>query len=195
VYSQCNIVGKDSFSINDTETYTIENDNAQCSECHLWAVIGRNAQIDGDFRKNSVKIKPIAIGRTVLSLSVLSSEGFSQCSKNIDISADNASSTNSASNYNSVNCDITTTDFKEVKYGQGTVSFFPIPPNNDYKYTWTAIYFGGTQQESSEKVPLFPYNTDGGISTLKVKIMSSKCIRSMTRNYDPTYWENFSNQQ
>ncbi|MDR2205090.1 MAG: hypothetical protein LBE36_02875 [Flavobacteriaceae bacterium] len=195
MYSQCNIVGKNAISVSDTETYTIESDNAQCPDCHLWTMIGGNARIDGEFRKNSVKITPTGGGRVVLSLSVLSSQGFSQCNKNIDIIGGGNVANNSgySTNYGntSVDCDVSVTDFKEVKYSDGIISYFPVPAGNDFKYNWTAIYFNGEQRESSEKIPQFPYTKENGIRILKVKITSSKCMKSMSKNYEPMFWVNF----
>ena len=191
--AQCNISGNSSVKVNEISTYTLDNDNAQCSDCHLWVTVGGNSQIDGEFRKNSVKIKPNSGGRTVLSLSVLTSQGLSQCSKNIDIIDGTTSSVSNLQNsiQTAQDCDIALESFKEVKYADGVVTFFPSNTNNDYKYSWTAVYADGKQAESSEKIPQFPYTKEGSITTVKVKIVSAKCIKSLSKSYDSTYWKFF----
>lgn len=190
VFAQCNILGKSTINIADTETYTVENDNAQCPDCHLWVTIGGNTKIEGDFRKNKVTIQPIAGGRTVLSLSMLTSQGISQCSKNIDVIDRNITESR-ANVQNQTDCDITISGFKEVKYADGVVSFFPNEMQNNYKYTWTVVYGDGTQKTSNEKVPQFEYNREIGISTVRVKMMSSKCIKDLSKTYDVGFWKFF----
>lgn len=188
IFSQCNISGDASINVLDTATYTIENDNAQCLDCHLWATIGGNSKIEGEYRKNTVKIKPIYGGRTVLSLTMLTPQGVSQCSKNIDIIDGNGVA---APQQTSSNCDIVVNAFKEVKYSEGVISLFPNETQNEYKYSWTAVYMNGEQRMSNEKVPQFNYTKDNSISTIKVKITSNKCIKDLSKTYNPSFWKMF----
>lgn len=53
--AQCNITGSPTVKINETATFSLENDNAQCSDCHPLLTVGGNSKIEDDFRKNSVK--------------------------------------------------------------------------------------------------------------------------------------------
>lgn len=189
-FAQCKIVGNSQAKTTQPETYTIENDNAQCTDCHLWSVIGSNAAIDGEFRKNSVKIVPNSGGRIILSLTTLTSQGVSQCSKNIDI-ADNSVAATPSPEQN-VNCDVEIKNFKEVKFAEGIVSFFPIEQNpKDFKFTWTVSYANGDKKESTEKVPQFPYSEANPINDVKVKIFSGTCLKSFTKNYEANYWKIF----
>lgn len=190
IYSQCTIVGNSTINITETETYQIENDNAQCTDCHLWVTIGGNAQLEGDFRKNSIRLKPTAPGRTVLSLAILTSQGLSQCSKNIDIVDGNQTSPIAQAERN-INCDIAINSFREVKYSENIVTFFPSDINNEYKYTWTVSYSTGEQKTSTEKIPQFPYMKENEITSVKVKIVSSKCMKDLGKSYDNNYWKFF----
>ncbi len=204
-FSQCNILGKSTINPNQTETYSVEVDNAQCNDCHLWSTIGSNLEIDGEFRKNNVKIKSINSGKAVLSLSLLTSQGLIICNKNLTIGANGQSeqiqnienqktvSDNISSNSTSTNpdCNINITNYKEVKFAEGIVSYFPDTTNNDIKYIWTAIYQNGDQKESREKVPQFTYSKENGIQTLKLEAISNKCIKKYSKNYDITFWKFF----
>ncbi len=188
--AQCIIIGKTSISIEENPMYSIENDNAQCTDCHLWVTVGGNSQLDGDFRKNTIKLKPTAGGRTVLSLSILTPQGLSQCSKNIDIT-DKTSNISTSSNQQKVDCDISVNSFREVKYAEGIVSFFPSNTQNNYGYTWTVIYANGEQKTSTEKIPQFPYTKEGSITTVKLKVLSTQCMKDLAKTYDNTYWKFF----
>ena len=187
-FAQCNINGKSTIKVNETETYVLENDDAQCTDCHLWVAIGGNSELEGDTKKGSVKLKSTSGGRTVISLSVLTPKGLSQCSKNIDIITDNTTILNTQKN---IDCDININGFKEVKYSEGIVTFFPSSTQNEYKYNWTAIYKNGEQKTSLEKIPQFNYSKQNGIITMKVRIVSSKCMKDMSKTYDDTYWKFF----
>ncbi|MDO5616192.1 MAG: hypothetical protein Q4G16_08380 [Cruoricaptor ignavus] len=188
--AQCNITGKSTIGINDVETYTLQNDNAQCTDCHLWVTIGGNSQLEGDFRKSSVKLKPTSAGRTVLSLSVLTGQGLAQCSKNIDI-VDSNSAVGNVQQKTNDDCDINVNNFKEVKYSDGIVAFIPSSTNNNFRYTWTVTFANGEQKESEEKVPQFPYNQGNGIVSVKMKIVSGVCLKNFSKTYEASYWKFF----
>lgn len=188
--AQCNIVGKSSITKNEIATYTIENDIAQCPDCHLWIAVGNNAQLESDFKKNSVKIKPLSSGRTVLSLSILSDHGLVQCSKNIDILADGLIDREQTQS-EKINCDITTNNFKEVKYDVGMVTFFPNDSQKEYKYTWKVNYSNGEIKESNEKIPKFPYSEEKPITKVSVKVVSLNCMKEFSKTYDKYYWKFF----
>jgi hypothetical protein len=197
-FSQCSINGKSSIRVPDEEAYSIAVDVAQCKDCHLWVNIGDNASITGDNRQNAVKIKAISVGREVISLAVLTSQGLVQCSKNIDIldSEQNSAAvpeileTSPAEN-TAVKCDIEVKGYKEVKYAEGTVTFFPEITKNDYKYEWNTRYATGETLQSTEKVPQFPYTKEKSITKVRLKIVSQKCVREYTKTYEASYWKFF----
>ena len=109
-FSQCNIKGNATIKVLETETYTVENDIAQCKDCHLWVNIGGNSELQGDVKQNAVKLKGTSGGRTVLSLVMLSPQGVVQCSKNIDVVDGAIIDTNKTAVSTSSNCDIDFTD-------------------------------------------------------------------------------------
>ena len=192
VFGQCNIQGKSTIIPNEVSSYSVENDIAQCSDCHLWTTVGSNSQIEGDFKKNTVNIKPLSGGRTVLSLSMLSPQGLVQCSKNIDIIDGNANITSAPSQTSEkVNCDITVNNYKEVKYDTGVVTFFPNNTQNNYKYTWKVSYANGQTRESNDKIPQFIYSDEMNITKVNVKVVSLNCMKEFSKTYDHNYWKFF----
>ncbi len=200
-FAQCTITGKSTIKVLDEETYSVQSGLAQCKECHLWISVGENTQILGDNKLNSVKIKAISGGRQVLSLALLTPQGFVQCSKNIDIldSSEAGILKNNtpespaplAAPAQSPKCDIEVNNYKEVKYSENIVTFFPNVTNADYRYEWTANYANGDAMQSSEKVPQFPFTKEKSITTVKLKITSQKCVREFSKTYDASYWKWF----
>ncbi|MEC5395587.1 hypothetical protein [Bergeyella sp. RCAD1439] len=188
-FAQCNIVGRSNIGLGASETYQVENNNAQCPDCHQWTLIGGTAQIEGEFRKNNVKITPLSSGRSVLSLAMLTAQGVVQCSKSIDVGSSGFAS--SAPEPRKVDCDIDINGYKEVKYAQGIVSFFPSNTQNEYKYSWTAVYSDGTQKSSLEKVPQFEYSAERTITLVKVKITSTTCMKELSKTYETGFWKFF----
>ena len=90
-----------------------------------------------------------------------------------------------------IDCDITVNSFRDVKYAEGIVTFFPSEIQNNYGYTWTVIYATGEQKTSTEKIPQFPYTKENSITTVKVKILSNKCMKDLSKTYDSTFWKFF----
>jgi hypothetical protein len=193
--AQCTITGKSTIKVLAEETYSVSNETAQCKDCHLWIPIGGNATISGDNRQNTVTIKANSGGRQVLSLAILTQQGFLQCSKNIDIIDDSviAQNSNNPSRdpVQKVECKIDISDFKEVKYAENIVSFFPIGDDQSYKFIWTITYPDGRTATSNEKVGQFPYTKTEGIKTVQLRVITSTCLRDFTKSYDSIYWNHF----
>lgn len=193
-YSQCTIVGKDVVTANEVENYTLENDNAQCAECFQWSVAG-NSKLEGDLKKKTIQLKNLTPGKTQLTATVLSKNGSIQCSKNIEIkpaeiAADkNTNVATTTAPETKKDCNIQVRDIKELKSSENLVDFYPIPPNSNFKYYWTATYESGSQKESTEIVPQFPYSKGDGILSLKLKIVSDKCINTSSKTYDSNFWK------
>lgn len=194
ISAQCNISGKSSINVLAEETYTIATETAQCKDCHQWVNIGGNTTIIGDKKQNSFKVKANTAGREVISLSVLTPSGLLQCSKTIDI-VDTNSTKPLVAEATEVGkpkiCDIEVTNYKEVKYNEQTVSFFPDVMNDAQKYSWVANYENGDTKKSTDKVALFPYSKENGITKLVLKVNSSKCLKEYSKNYDANYWRLF----
>jgi len=198
-FSQCTIAGRSILKVQDEETYSIPPEMGQCRDCHLWTNYGKNATILGDNKLNSIKLKANEVGRQLVSISALTSQGMVQCSKTIEIldgknydDAINGTSADVKQNINaSKNCDIEVTDFKQGKFGDGIVNFFPNVSNNEYKYAWSVTYSDGSIMKSTDKTPQFPYTKEKGISVVKLQIFSKNCIKDLSRSYEPIFWEHF----
>ena len=191
-FSQCVINGKSSLKISESETYSVENDNAQCRDCHLWTSVGGNLELQGDPRKNSIKIKSISGGKSVLTLTMLSAQGAVQCSKNIDIldaAMVDTGKQELPTTTTTSNCDIEFNDYKEAKTADGTVVFLPDSKNSNYKYDWSLTFENGEVKASTEKNPQFNFAKDNGIKTVVLKITSPSCIRNFTKTYEPFFWK------
>ena len=196
-FAQCSISGKSSLKVLDEETYSVSADLAQCKDCHLWVGVGGNISVIGDNKQNNVKIKANTGGRQVISLSVLTPQGFMQCSKNIDIVDGNGTLPVAASTAaveetpKNSGCDIEVNNYKEVKYADQIVSFFPNVTNDNYRYSWTATLASGEVLTSTEKVPQFPFTKENGITKVRVKIHTSRCMKEFSKTYDSNYWRFF----
>lgn len=182
-------------NVNTEESFSVANEIAQCKDCHLWINNGISTAISGDNRQSSVKVKANSAGRQVLSVAILTQKGLVQCSKNIDIVEGSAISGNGVVTMENpdqkAECNLKTKDFKEIKYSENIVSFFPIGDDNPLKYIWTATYFDGREIVSKEKVSQFPYSKTDGIKLIKVQMISNNCIKTLSKSYDAYYWEHF----
>lgn len=201
--AQCTITGNTAMNAGDESAYTVTGDAAQCADCHLWVTVGSNATISGDNRQQTVKLKAVAGGRQVLSAAVLTPHGLVQCSKNIDITErklqagvteavpEMTEHAAPAAQTTKVDCDIEVNNYKEVKYAEGIVTFFPNVNQSSYAYEWTAVYANGETMKSTEKVPQFPYTKEKSITVVKLRVVSSACMREFTKTYDSSYWRWF----
>lgn len=198
--AQCNIAGPSSINVSEETAYIIPNEIAQCKDCHLWVALGSDFLISGDNRQNSVKVKATNGGRKILSATVLTSKGILQCCKNIDVliatsgtpSSNSSITTSSTASQNSQPaCDVKVDNFKEVKYDEGIVTFFPNSNDASYIYNWTISYDNGETKTSNEKIPQFSYSAENGIKTVRVKIISAKCYKDYSKTYDSNFWKYF----
>ena len=84
--AQCKIIGKDVITGSDTETYKLEFNYAQCTDCHQWFVSDENiAKIESNSRQSSIALKPISAGKIKLSLGYLSETKYEHCEMDIEI--------------------------------------------------------------------------------------------------------------
>ena len=198
-FGQCTIDGVTSATVGEEVTLTVSGAEAQCKECHLWVAVGNTAVISGDARLKTVKIASIKPGRQVISLAMLTPQGLAQCSKNIDVLEQTAGVANSSAPLSTTNvpppappvakpCDINVNNYKEVKYEAGVVSFFPLDTQGDWKYKWTVTYNDGETSKSYEKVPQFNYSAAKPINTVKLQVVSQKCMKEFTKRYDSNFW-------
>ena len=187
IAAQCSITGPSTIKIDESANYQIENDIAQCKDCHRWFTTGDYAYINSDNKLNNVTVKGLSAGKQTISLGIITANGFIQCDKNIEIVTDNSIPTNQPEI--SKNCDIDISVFKDAKVDDSTVAFLPTITNNQYKYDWVINYSNGQEVKSIEKIPQIKYNKTGNtITKVTVNILSSKCIREIHKNYDDKFW-------
>lgn len=197
-YAQCHIVGQSTLGENQTASYTFENENAQCENCHLWAISNTNAKLVGDIRTNSINVNALAIGKSILSLSVLTSKGMSQCIKEIEIVKPNTSSNNNffqqsptASQVAKSDCNIDVNSFKEVKFTPNSVSIIPNIAGKEHDFLWTATYANGEKRTSNYTISQFEFTKDNKIRTISVEVKQGSCIRTISKNYEENFWKYF----
>ena len=187
IAAQCSITGPSTIKVNETANFKIENEIAQCKDCHRWFTSGDYALINGDNRQNNVSVKGLSQGKQTISLGIITANGFIQCDKSIDIISTEKETSNTPEIVK--NCDIEITEFKDAKVEDGTIAFLPTMTSNQYKYDWTITYNNGQEVKSTEKVPQFHYPKTGNtITKVTLNIVSSKCIREIHKKYDDKFW-------
>lgn len=187
MFGQCVINGSPDLKVNETQTYTIENDVAQCRECHQWMISGGNTSLIGDYRLNSIKVVANSAGKSVLTLNILSPKGMVQCTKTIEVINEEVNGKKGISS----NCDINFSSYKELKNSEGSVTFVPDQSENKYQLEWTISYLNGEQKESKENRPRFDYTKENPITSVQLKIHSAKCTRTFNKAYDSGFWKIF----
>ncbi len=185
--AQCFIQGKETLQTNETSTYTLTNNTAQCEECHQWTVIDKNATIEGNNRLKDVKIKGISGGKATIALSGISEKGPFQCSKTIDIVTPIAQILNPNPSDNT-NCDIKTSVFTEKKQGSKII-FIPDAIAEKNIYSWTLTSGDGSQTTLYGKTPELDIEQQTpAITQIQLKIQSGSCLKTITKSYIPGFW-------
>lgn len=211
VSSQCMIQGANEVKVGEQAVYQVPSEFAQCADCHQWKVSGF-ANLNGDLRKNEIRVTANQPGAVMLSLTMLTPNGVEQCTKSINFvgeaveinryqSPQNTQSyQNSQNNQNyysnyynpktpKVDCDIDIRTFKEVKYEDNSVAFFPTIRDNNYSYKWEAFYVNGIQPRvSEEKVSTFDNNLPNYIEKVALTVTSKRCIKKLSKTYNESYW-------
>lgn len=186
-FAQCFIKGSSTLKMQETETYTVEKDIAQCSDCHLWTTNGGDVSLIGNPKDASVKLKANGGGRTIISLVMLSPQGVVQCSKMVDVQQDLTAGLKSGD----PNCDIVLTNFLEAKSSDGTVSFRTESASSNLTYEWISSYADGTTQNSTNPQPKFSNPEGNTITAIEVKVKSKYCIKSLKKTYSTDYWKSY----
>jgi len=192
--AQCTIIGKSSIGINEHATYTVENSNAQCSECYLWNEIGTTISTGTSLKQKQIQVKGTTEGRSILSVIALTTEGVVQCNKIIDVVSPNSifqDHSPQTSSENTTDCDIETKNFTEVKAKNGIFAILLDATNDGNTYNWYATYSNGEVLESNQKLPQFPYNTTATVTKVQLKVVSKKCLKTLSKSYEVEYWTHF----
>ncbi|WP_304344172.1 hypothetical protein [Chryseobacterium koreense] len=200
VFAQCTISGPSNLPVGSTATYSVDIDDAQCSNCHLWESHGSVASISPNAKKRAVRVTGNSNGNMTLSLAMLTPKGVSQCNKTIAVgnyATSGAAATTISrdrseySTTNAANCNSDFTNYSEMRKSDGIVAFVPSTTNADYKYYWETTYANGEVRTSNDTTPNFSYSKENGISSVKVRITSPNCISNFTKSYNATYWVTF----
>lgn len=199
-FAQCTINGPSTLAVGSSATYSVNDDTAQCANCHLWENNGSVASMSANAKRRATRVTGNSSGNMTLSLTMLTPKGVSQCHKSIQVGnsvSSGSSVTTSSGNRsdysttNSANCNTDFTNYSEMRKGDGLVAFVPSTTNADYKYQWTANYANGDVKTSTDSRPNFSYSKDNGISSVSVRITSPNCISNFTKTYNATYWVTF----
>lgn len=186
-FAQCFIKGSSTLKMQDTETYTVEKDVAQCSDCHLWTTNGGDVSLIGNPKDAAIKLKANGGGRTIISLVMLSPQGVVQCSKMVDVQPDLTAGLKTGD----PNCDIVFSNFLEAKSSDGTVSFRIESASSNLTYEWISTYADGTQKNSTEPAPKFSNPEGNAITAIEVKVKSKNCIKGFKKTYGTDYWKSY----
>lgn len=182
-FGQCTIAGNNSIKLNGSDTFSVDT-KAQCEECYFWKSADQNIKIDNNNKANKITVTAVNIGKSTLSVSILSDQGLLQCEKIIDVVDPKQSVAEN-------NCGVFIDDFKDVKVTESIISFFPNENSNDYLYKWTVTYINGDSQDSTEKIPQFFFSEINYITMVKLKITTKSplCSITLAKKYEQNYWK------
>lgn len=183
-FGQCTISGNYLIKLNESAIFNTDS-QAQCEECYFWKSSNdHNLKIEGNSKTSQISVKASGLGKSMISVSMLTYKGAAQCDKIIEVvEAEKIISKN--------NCGVQINDFKDVKVTQSTISFFPNENSNDYDYNWAISYINGDLQESLEKIPQFFFSEINYITKVQLRITpkSSICSVTLTKNFEQNYWK------
>ncbi|MGC4128821.1 MAG: hypothetical protein QM564_04515 [Bergeyella sp.] len=183
VFSQCAIDGNPTIKKGESEVYTTDL-SAQCDECYQWSIDEGKVSVISNNKFKEIKLKANTAGQTTISVSAQTSSGMKKCSQTITITENENIPDNKSK------CNISISDFKDVKVSDTVMSFFPDAKlaDGNYKYTWTATYTNGTREEHKERIPEFEFSSQNTITEVKLKIENNLCYKVLTKTYNPEYW-------
>lgn len=183
-YAQCTIIGSESIKANETASFSVDS-KAQCEECYFWKSSSeQNLKIDSNNKTNKITVNAADLGKSTISVSVLTNQGPLQCEKVIDI-------VDSKQSIIENSCGIQINNFKDVKVTESVISFFPNENSSDFLYKWTVIYANGEIKKSTEKIPQFFFSEVNYITMVKLKITSKNpiCSTTLSKKFEQNYWK------
>ncbi|PIE50219.1 MAG: hypothetical protein CSA38_04390 [Flavobacteriales bacterium] len=197
LYGQCKIEGASSAVVGNNVSFSASVMDAQCQDCYQWAVAGANASIISNNKRNEVLVNVPNLGEATLNLTVLTKNGVQRCTKNIQVVKDDKIVVREdkvivRGDKIIPPCDIVIQDFKEIKYDDQTVAFFPNIRNKNYRYEWTAEYTYGSPKTYDEKVSVFENKPLNTIKKVQLKVTSNRCVKKLVKEYTSNYWEIFN---
>lgn len=187
LFSQCNIIDVKPLKASEFLTFRVEKDNAQCPDCYQWTTLGGSSKIEGNNKKNTVKLKNLSDGNSTLSLVVLTANGIEECNKTIEALAENREQEN-INLHEEANCDIPSMKFSEVKYDDGKVLVLPDSQNTNFKYNWLVTYNDDTKTESKDRISQFYYDKERLVNKIQLTISTKKCVKINNKTYSADFW-------
>jgi len=184
LYGQCNITTSKIPAPGELTTITV-GANAQCDECYSWKSSNEEVvKIEGSKKLKSVNLAGKSLGKSTISVSILTDKGIVLCEKTIDIVDPQQHQLDNS-------CGINIDDFKDIKVSESIMSFFPNGNSGDYLYKWTVTYANGETSESTDKIPQFQYSESNYIASVKLKISNKVllCSISLVKKFDANYWK------
>ncbi|PZU87808.1 MAG: hypothetical protein DI529_06475 [Chryseobacterium sp.] len=187
-YAQCTIAGNSTIKLNELASFSVDA-KAQCDECYVWKTSSDKTLFpEGNTKSNKINVKANAVGKSSISVSILTQQGLLQCEKIVEITTENpASNLTNADNP----CGIKIDDFKEIKVTDNIISFFPNDNPTYCLYQWTVTYNNGDKKDSSEKIPQFNLIQENPIISVKLKITTKSpiCSYTITKKYAENHWK------
>ncbi len=188
-HSQCNIIGQNTIHVNAKKSFKVEKENAQCDDCYQWTVKGKDNLIESDNRKSLVDIIAKKEENFTLNLRVFTSSGIEQCSRYVKVETVPTAVDNAASTLADSDCEISSMNYTEVKYGEGKVVLIPEQDNPNFSYRWSTIYKDGNKANSKDKIAQFNYNSSNPIDKINLIMSTSKCTKLSVRTYKEEFWQ------
>lgn len=182
--AQC-IKGEQNLYIGEEYTFSIDKNLAQCPDCHHWLIKSDLFKINGEQKKNTIKIVPQKVGDYEISSAVLTPSGLKNCSLKVNVSE---RSTLKVEN-TTTDCSVNVSDFKEIKVDPTNVILYPNNRTMTYNYTWEITYKNGKTIQISDIVPTVSRSVNNEIKTIVMRVLTTHCVRTFTKNYDDTFWK------
>lgn len=179
--AQCYIDGSPTVYVGEIQAYTVKNNVAKCSTCHVWTVTEGNIGI-ANTKGEVVNISGIAEGTAMIFLTMQTKKGEARCNKNISVLP--------AVIRQNADCDVFYSGFSERKVGENNVKFVH-EKSEAYQYRWTAVYEDGRTEFSTDAEPNFTLTKDHQITKISVHILAEQCMRTYSKTYEKNFWTYF----
>lgn len=183
--AQC-IKGEQTIFLGEEATFTIDKDLAQCPDCHHWLIKKEQFKVNGEQKKNTIKLIPQQLGDFELSSAVLTSSGLKNCTLKVTVKE---KSNLQVQDNTTTDCKVNVTDFKEIRVDPTNVLLYPNNRTMTYNYTWDITYKNGKTAQLSDIVPTVNRSVNNEIKTIVLRVLTTSCVRTFTKDYDDTFWK------
>ncbi len=182
--AQCTITGPDQVQVGERQTYSISDNNVQCTDCYQWTYLDQKVILEGDTRSDTLTLKGSVPGNAIVFLEIKTGEGTLKCQKEINVIVP----TSTVLDVNAPKCNIKIDSFKEVRVSDKVVVFEPNEAENNLKYQWTVTYRNGSKIVSNERSGKFNYSNSDVIDHVELKIIDKGCSKKISKSYNNNFW-------